>query len=168
MQRDVFLEVLRDSYSAYYDIIPPEDGDGLLAFRADYFSRDEKYWVTKSIKIWGNEKNEFAYIFSAPEFDAAAIDACVKRALDESLPRVKPHSEHQYTNVKVVFIADSVGEDAARHVEKLRFSKSYKLSLHGYTELKTCIVELGTHKVRTNPAGFELVKYFGKLFAGRE
>ena len=77
MQRDVFLEVLRDSYSAYYDIIPPEDGDGLLAFRADYFSRDEKYWVTKSIKIWGNEKNEFAYIFSAPEFDAAAIDACV-------------------------------------------------------------------------------------------
>ena len=168
MQRDVFLEVLKDSYSAYYNIIPAESGDAPLAFRADYFSRDERYWLTKSIKIWGNETNEFAYIFAAPEFDNETVDACVKRALDESLPRVKPHKEHQYTNVKVVFIADNVDKDTAKHIEKLKFSRSYKHSMHGYTELKAGVVELGTHKVRTNRAGFELTKYFRKLFADRD
>ncbi len=167
MQRDVFLEVLKDSYSAYYNIIPVEDED-LLAFRADYFSRDERYWLTKNIKIWGNETNEFAYIFAAPEFDNETIDACVRRALDESLPRVRPHKEHQYSNVKVVFVADRVDKDTAKHVEKLKFSRSYRFSLYGYTELKTAIVELGTHKVWTNRAGFELTKYFGKLFADRD
>ena len=75
------FEVLKDSYSAYYNIVPAESEDGLLAFRADYFSRDERYWLTKNIKIWGNETNEFAYIFTAPEFDIETIDACVKRAL---------------------------------------------------------------------------------------
>ena len=168
MQRDVFLEVLKDSYSAYYNIVPAESEDELLAFGADYFSRDERYWLTKNIKIWGNETNEFAYIFTAPEFDIETIDACVKRALDESLPRVKPHKEHQYSNVKVVFIADSVDKDTAKHVQKLSFSKSYKFSLHGYTELKAGIVELGTHRVWTNRAGFELDKYFSKLFADRD
>ena len=69
MDRAVFLDVLKDSYSAYYNIVPAETDDVPMIFRADYFSRDEKYWLTKSIKIWGNETNEFCYVFSAPEFD---------------------------------------------------------------------------------------------------
>lgn len=167
MERNEFLEVLKDSYSAYYNIIPAEEGSAPLVFRADYFSRDERYWLTKKIKVWGNETNEFAYIYSAPSFTAADIDALEKKALDESLPRVKPHSEHQYTNVKLVFVADSVDEETAKRVKKLSFSKSYKFSLHGYTELKAGIVDLSTLKVTTNRAGYELEKYFSKLFATR-
>lgn len=168
MEREKFIEVLSDSYSAYYNVLPAQEGEAPLAFRADYFSRDEKYWLMKNIKVWGNETNEFAYVFSAPSYDAATIDKAVKMALDESLPRVKPHKEHQYSNVKLVFVADTVDKKIAKHVQKLSFSKSYKFSLHGYTELKAGIVDLSTRSVITNRAGHELVPYFSKLFANRD
>ncbi len=168
MEREKFIEVLSDSYSAYYNVLPAQEGEAPLAFRADYFSRDERYWLTKNIKVWGNETNEFAYVFSAPSYDASTIDKAVKMALDESLPRVKPHKEHQYSNVKLVFVADAVDKQTAKHVQKLSFSKSYKFSLHGYTELKAGIVDLSTRSVSTNRAGHELVPYFSKLFANRD
>lgn len=168
MNREEFIQILKDSYSAYYNIIPVAPSAAPLAFRADYFSRDEKYWLTKSIPIWGNETNEFAYVFAAPSFDRAAVDECVGEALNESLPRVRPHKEHQYTNVKVVFVADALDRDVADYIHKKKFSKSYKFSLHGYTELKAGAVDLSEKKVYTNPAGQDLTKYFSKLFAVRE
>ena len=170
IERDTFLEVLKDAYSAYYSIVPAEqEGDLPLSFRAVYGARDEQYFFVKSASIWGNEKNEYAYVFSAPVFDADLVDRCVDWALQDMLPRVKPHKEHQYTNAKVVFVADAWDEAVARVVQKKHFSKSYgPLSLHGYTELITAAVDLSQSKTYANPAGNDLPKFFGKLFALRQ
>lgn len=166
MERTAFLELLKDSYSAYYNIIPVEENSSLpLAFRADYFSRAEQYWLTKKITVWANETNEFAYIFAADKFDKDTVDACVKAAIDESLPRVKPHKEHQCSNVKTVFVADSFDDEIIKHIKKLKFDRSYKFGLHGFTTLKAAAVSLETQKVYPNNTGSELVKYFSKLFA---
>ena len=44
IERNTFLEVLKDAYSAYYSIIPEEPGGELpLSFRAVYGARDEQY-----------------------------------------------------------------------------------------------------------------------------
>lgn len=168
MDRAVFLEVLKDSYSAYYNIFPAEEAEAPLSFRAEYIRRDERYWLTKNIKIWGNETNEFAYVFSAPSYDVETVKSCIDMALDEALPKVKPHKEHQYTNVKVVFIADSLDEEVEKYIKKRSFSKSYHLSLWGYTELLAGAVDLSKHETVTNRAGHELTQFFGKLFAVRE
>lgn len=166
--RTEFIEVLKDSYSAYYNLVP---NDGLtdlpLMFRADYFSRGEKYWITKSIKIWGNETNEYAYIFSAPSFDVATVEKCMDYAVADGLPRVKPHKEHQYTNFTAVFVADSFDPDALKAVKKRKFNKSYKLSFHGFSMLKAAAVTLPTQQTVTNPAGQDLSAYFKKLFTAR-
>ena len=166
MERYEFLEILKDSYTAYYNIIPDEDVNDLpLAFRADYFSRAEQYWLSKKITVWANETNEFAYVFSADSFDKEMVDKCVKHAIDESLPRVKPHKEHQYSNVKVIFVADNFSAELEKHVKKLHFDKSYKFGLHGFTMLKAATVSMADERVCTNKAGYELAKYFSKLFA---
>lgn len=169
IEREKFLNTLADSFSAYYDLHMAEGEQELpLSFRADYFSRAERYWLTKNITIWGNETNEFAYVFSAPSFDQALAARCIDYALDDGLPMVKPHKEHQYTNIKVILLADSVEQDVARYVKKRSFSKSYKFSLHGFSTLKSAIVDLGSQKTVTNSAGHELVSYFSKLFAAEE
>ena len=169
IEREKFLNTLADSFSAYYDLHMAEGEQELpLSFRADYFSRAERYWLTKNITIWGNETNEFAYVFSAPSFDQALAARCIDYALDDGLPMVKPHKEHQYTNIKVILLADSVEQDVARYVKKRSFSKSYKFSLHGFSTLKSAIVDLGSQKTVTNSAGHELVDYFSKLFAAEE
>ena len=169
LDRESFLKVLEDSYSAYYNLNPNEGMTELpLVLRADYFSRNEMYFLLKQNTIWGNETNEFAYVFSAPAFDQNLAARCIDYALDEALPMVKPHKEHQYTNVKVILLADTVAPDVARYVKKRSFTKSYKFSFHGFSTLKSAIVDLGAQKTVTNSAGHELVDYFSKLFAAEE
>lgn len=171
IERLEFLEILRDSYSAYYNIIPPEEANAPaelpLIFRADYFSRDERYWLTKSISIWGNETNEYAYIYSAPAFDPALAESCIRFSIDDMLPRVKPHKEHQYTNVKVLLVADSFDGETRKAVQKSSFSKSYRHSLYGFTNLHAAAVDLAEEQAYPNKAGAALAGYFKKLFASR-
>ncbi|MCR5138002.1 MAG: hypothetical protein K6C12_13115 [Oscillospiraceae bacterium] len=161
------LDVLKDSYGAYYSIVENVNTELPLGFRADYAARDERYWLTKSVKIWGNEKNEFCYVFAAEAFSPELAEACMEWALQDGLPRVKPHPEHQCTNIKVVLVADSVDEATAKAVQKKHFTKNYKFGLHGYSNLLAGIVDLGTEKTVTNREGHELVPYFKKLFAAR-
>lgn len=169
IERSLFLEIVKDAYSAYYTILPEaEAGELPLAFRADYKSRDESYFFVKSANIWGNEKNEYTYVFSAPRIDAETAKRCIDWAWQDMLPKVKPHKEHQYTNCKVVFIADAVPEETAAAVKETKASKSYGfMSLQGYSELITAIVDLGTEKTVTNQVGRGMEKFFHKLFALR-
>lgn len=165
--REQFIEVLKDAYSAYYNLHENIQTDLPLIFRADYMNQDETYFLVKSAKIWVNEKNEYAYVFSAPCFDPAAIKACVDYALADGLPRVKPHKDHQCTNIKVVFLADRADEAVRRAVKKLSFTKNYRFGLWGYTNLLAGITDLAEQKTVTNGPGHELAPFFRKLFAVR-
>ena len=90
IEREKFLDTVADSFSAYYDLHMAEGEQELpLVFRADYYSRAERYWLTKNIPIWGNETNEFAYVFSAPAFDQTLAARCIDYALEEALPLVR-------------------------------------------------------------------------------
>ena len=170
LDRELFINIVKDAYSAYYTISEPseEDVDLPMAFRAVYDARDERYFVTKSAKIWANEKIEYAYVFSAPSFNVELAGRCMDHALADMLPRVKPHKQHQYTNCKVILIADSLGKEVIDLVKKRSFSKSYGfLSMHGYSELLAAAVDLKREKTFTNRVGSGLNKFFDKLFALR-
>ena len=59
-------------------------------------------------------------------------------------------------------------EAKSRFRQKKKFSRSYgPLSTHGYTELLTAAVDLGERKAHANRVGYDLEKFFGKLFALR-
>ena len=148
----MFLEILKDAYSAYYTIFPVEEpGELPLVFRAE-----------------SNEKREYAYVFSASGFDADTVERCMDRALEEMLPKVRPHKQHQYTNCKVLFVADDMDDQVMKAIRRRKFSRSYGLlSTQGYTELLTAGVDLDREKTVTNPMGQDLAKFFGKLFALR-
>lgn len=169
LDRESFLKVLEDAYSAYYNLNPNEGMTELpLVLRADYFSRNEKYWITRSIPIWGNETNEYLYLFSARRFDTEMVNKCIDYAIADALPRVKPHKEHQYTNFKTVFVADSFDDETLKLIKNRKFSKSYMYSLHGYSTLLTAAVDMEKRKAFTNPAGAEQLKFFSKLFSLRK
>lgn len=165
-----FINVLKDSYSAYYtihDSLGDEMPDLPLVFRADYASREERYWLTKSVKYWGNERNEYAYVFAAETFTPELAERCMEWAWQDGIPRVKPHGEHQCTNVKVIFIADTVAPETAKAIHKKHLTKNYRHGLHGYSNLMTGITDLRTKKTVTNSEGHDLVPYFKKLFAAQ-
>ena len=170
LDRKYLEKVLEDSFSAYYNIYPDVEFHGLpLMCKCEYFSRAEKFWLSKKIVMYANETNEYAYIFSAPAFDADTVKRCADLALEDMLPLVKPHKEHQYTNCKVIFLADSLDKDTINAVKKCKFTKNYgKMGLEGYTNLLTAAVAVDRRKTYTNMAGNPMVKYFRKLFAARK
>ena len=170
LDRELFINIVKDAYSAYYTITDPsEEDEGLpMAFRAVYDARDERYFLSKNAQIWANEKIEYAYIYSAPSFDTELAGRCMDHALADMLPKVNPHKQHQYTNCKVILIADSLSDDIIELVKKRSFSKSYGfLSTRGYTELLAAAVDLRREKTYTNKVGNGLNKFFDKLFALR-
>ena len=168
MERAHFIEVLEDSFTAYYDIAEKNNELDLpLAFSALYFSRDERYWLSKKITVWANETNEHAYVFSAESFYPELADKCIEYAINDMLPKVKPHKEHQFTNVKVILVADSLPAETKKFVKKKAFTKSYNHSLHGFTNLHAAAVDLSEEKAYPNRAGHELKNYFSKLFAAQ-
>ena len=169
LNRESFLKVLEDAYSAYYNIVPVVDaGDLPLAFRADYFSRNEMYFLMKQNTIWGNETNEYLYLFSAERFDPDMVNKCIDYAISDALPRVKPHKEHQYTNFKTVFVADGFDDETIKLIRKKKYSKSYNHSLFGYSTLLTVAVDLARQKAFTNSAAHDQQKFFKKLFSLRK
>lgn len=169
LDRAEFLDVLEDSYTAYYNIIKENLPAELpLSFMAEFFQRAERYWLSKNIPIYGNETNEYVYVFSADRFDKDAVSRCIDYALEDGLPRVKPHKEHQYTNIKTVFVADAFDDDALKDLAKRRYQKSYHFSLWGYSSLICAAVVPGTEQVTVNAAGRDMKKYFSKLFAAQK
>ena len=130
------------------DFETPVQHDQLYAQLLSEIRHGERYWLTKSVKMWGNEKNEYAYIFTADSFTPELAERCVEWAWEDGIPRVKPHSEHQCTNVKVIFIADSVSPETEKAVKKMSRTKNYRFGLHGYSNLLTGITDLGTEKNR--------------------
>ena len=168
IDRVEFLSVLEDSYSAYYNII--RDGipsDYPLIFRADYFQRGERFWLSKSIPIYGNETNEFCYVFSSDAFGLDDVRRCIDFALEDGLPRVKPHKEHQYSNIKTVFVADSFSDEAVSEIRSRRFQKSYNHSFWGYSSLLTTAVDVAGQNVWVNREGRDMKKYIKKLFSAQ-
>ena len=169
IERLFFLKVLEDAYSAYYNIIPDVDAGGLpLIFRADYFSRNERYFLLKENTIWGNETNEYCYLFSSPSFDVETVNKCIDYAIADGQPRVKTHKEHQYTNFKTVFVSDGFDDETIKVIKKRKFSKSYKFSLYGYSSLLTAAVDLSREQAFTNSAGQAQQDFFKKLFSLRK
>ena len=168
VERLSLLEVLEDSYSAYHNIMKEDlPSEYPLIFKADFLQRGEHYWLSKKMTVWGNETNEFVYLFSEPGFDLAEVERCVQFSLDDGLPRVHPHKEHQYTNIKAVFVADDFTDDALSFLKKQNFTKTYNHSMWGYTNLVTCAANCYTEKVVVNACGPDVKKFFKKLFAAQ-
>ena len=168
IEREEFLKDLEDSFSAYYDVEIQTHPELPLVFRGDYRKRDERYWLSKKAKIWANEVGEFAYIFSAEEFSPELAEKCIAFALGDGLPRVKPHKEHQHTDIKVILIADRLDAQTRKLVQKKSFSKSYHFSLWGFSNLLAAAVDLSERKAYPNRAGHDLTQYFRKLFDARK
>jgi len=160
-----FIDDLKQSYTTYYDVTDATEEDTLpLAFRAEFHSRGESYFLVKTAKIWSNETNEFVYVFASDSFDTETVKKCVDFALEEALPKVKPHKEHQYSNVHSIFVAESIEDDVKKAITSQKYSKSYKWSLHGFSMLKTGYLSLSDKTYGTNKEGHDMAPFFKKLF----
>ena len=114
--------------------------------------------MSRKAKLWAVEANEYLYLFSTAKLDKDQAEACVLFSIEDALPRVEPHSEHMYSFITTVFVADETEHDVLKFIGRRRFNKSYRFGLHGSSPLKTVALDIGSEKIAANNMGRDLRK----------
>ena len=153
-QRQQKLDQLLLAYQRYFDIQRDVEIEGdTFGAAADFHSTSEKYVLVKKAKLWSLESNEYAYFYMTERLDKDELERIQKKTLDAGLKKVVPHSEHMYSYVTLIILADEVDEAAAEALKKIRFEKNYRLSLHGWMEFRIAAISFSDGKIVTNRAG---------------
>lgn len=158
------LDRILNAYQRHFDIFRNHRllGQELPAM-ASFYSRGEKYVLTKRAKLWAVECYEHV-LFFAPETltaeEFSKISAFVEEAEREL---VKPHPEHMYTYLSAIILCQKADEDALRALRRYKMRKNYKFSLHGWCNARLAAYEIGGAKTLTNADGKELKKTLRKI-----
>ena len=154
--RASMLAKLRDAYAVYFDEAAiPEGVDGLAACYA-FYCTNECYVLSKKVKLWSAETNEYVYVFSMPELTASAYAACRDKAYALGMQNIHPHFDHRSSFITAVFLCDRIAEDAAREVKRTRIHKDFMLSLKGWMDFRSAAVEMTSGAICVNRAAKDL------------
>ena len=160
------LEQLLKAYSYYFDIerdVTVEGGSFPAA--AKYHLREENYVATKAHTIYATEQHEYVYFYLTEHLDAETLGQQIQLARESGLAEINPHSEHMFSYVTLIILADAIDPDAQQLLKKTRFRKNFCLALHGWMEFHIAAMEVSTNRFLSNPAGKEARKTLERNFA---
>ena len=158
MTKEHYLQKLMPSYESFFDIeykvvIDSREFPAI----AQFHSRSEKYVLVRSAKLWATEMNEYAYFSFADVPTLNEFISLKKDVLQLGLKKIKPHSEHMYSYVSLILVADSLTNEIIQEIKKTNYHKTYLFSFHGWMYLRIAAVDLSNGKVYSNHRGKELL-----------
>lgn len=154
------LERLLKSYVQYYNIktenvLPP------FSAEAEFHSCEKGYFLTKKAEISEAESNEYIFFFTAQHLSAQDVQRSGDAAWLEGLARVEPHKDHKSSDIAVVFLAESIDDEAFKAVKKDKRYKSYRHTFHGWSHYRAIAFETTTGRIAHNRMGSHMKKLFG-------
>ncbi|MBR5896037.1 MAG: hypothetical protein IKZ39_00270 [Lachnospiraceae bacterium] len=152
MNREEKLESVLKSYMRFYNI-KREDVTEPFAAEAEFISHNEQYFLLKSAKIADIDSNEFVFFASEESLSAEKLAELDAKAWETGLSRVTPGPGHRNSDVTLIVIADTIDEDAFKLAKKLKHSKSYKFTFHGWSNYKLIAIDLTNNRLTYNRLG---------------
>ena len=163
------LEKLLNAYSHHYDIERDVMLDGTYySAAANFFLRDENYLISKKHVLSAVENHEYVYFHLCDNLTAEELQKHIDITRNSVLARVKPHKEHMSTFATLVVLADTIEPEAKKLIKKTRFSKYFRLALHGWMEYHIAAMEISTNSFLSNPTGRGARKILEGNFAPRK
>ena len=154
MTKQERLEKLLNAYSHHYDIERDVTlGDTCYPAKAVFFLRDENYLISKKHVLSAVENHEDVYFLIRDNLTAEELKKHIELTRDVVLAAVKPHQEHMSTFATLVVLADTIEPEAKKLIKKTRFSKYFRLALHGWMEYHIAAMEISTNSFLSNPTG---------------
>lgn len=144
MNSKEYLQHLINSYEVYYDVAQNfTAGEIEFDLYARYFERNERYFATKKIVLYGLERNEHMLYKHYPVFtleDAKNYTAALEKVTEEL---VKPGTDHMSTLVRgVVSTEEQPSKEVIAYLEKYKFYKSFLFGLHGWVHVGLNLVNI--------------------------
>lgn len=163
MERTELLDKVLDRYSTWYDVSRCEEDELPLAATAAYHEHTSGFAVSKKVEMWSADRHEYAWFFSLSKLTAENYETCYMQALAAGEKLVDPKPGHMSTNIVIVFLCDSVDDDARQKLEACRLRKNFQFSFRGWMEVQTCAVDLEETVVYANKAGLGTQQFLDKF-----
>jgi len=162
MEAEQLLEKVFSSFERYYtikktDITPP------FTAEAEFRSHSEQYVLIKAAKIADIDSNDFVYFKIEDCLSLEKLQEFSKIAWEAGLSRVKPYYGHRNSDVTLIILADKIEEETAKMFRKIKFSKSYKFGMFGWSNFRICALEISSGRVFYNRLGKDLKKILANI-----
>lgn len=164
MNKSILFEKLLHAYEVYYDV-KKEDVQPPFQAEAAFHSHDEQYFLIKSARISETETNEYIYFAETDLLDEAQLTTLANTAWERGISQVKPHKDHQSSDVSLVILADKISDDARTQLPKIKHYKSYFFGLQGWSHFRLIALEVSTGSLIHNRQGQSLKKLLGNIYS---
>ncbi len=162
MKAQEMLEKLLPLYKGYFDVttegvMPP------FAAEAKFVSHGEQYFLVHAAKLADIDSKETIYFGTEETLSFEQLSEMSKKAWEKCIESVVPYYGHRNSDVSVIVITEKADEEVLKNCRKIKFSKSYKFMLYGWSNFKLVVVDLNSGKVVSNHFGAETKDYIKKF-----
>ncbi|WP_202080941.1 hypothetical protein [Caldalkalibacillus salinus] len=160
-QAQTFIHQLINQYVTYFDVYRNATvGSHPVDALAVYKRRDEKYLMSKTIKVWGVENQQCVFITEAQEPLTETFITQLQSDVKDNIEAYIPDSqEHMSTSVLTVIVTEhDVDPALVKGVMRYRKLKFFKYGLHGWAELYLSIINLKNESVYIHRKGRKLIE----------
>ncbi|MDI6879056.1 MAG: hypothetical protein QMC95_04525 [Desulfitobacteriaceae bacterium] len=127
--------------------------------------RNEKYFLSKNVKLWRAENYEYVFVKSFNDLTKQNLQEFIKYLQNAIAYFVKPHSEHMESLVTGVLIVDQEPDSQLQaQIRSFRYRKNFKLTLQGWAEIRLILVIPSSNKVIANKRGKEVRNFYTPIF----
>ncbi|MCL7747103.1 hypothetical protein [Halalkalibacter alkaliphilus] len=161
-QVERFINQMANKYTVQFNVYRDETiGDIPLNFYAEFQRRDEKYLMSKSVKVWSVETQQYAFVKQEDNLSKEKLHQFAK-VLDSHIPSFVPEKqEHMSTYfIGVIVTNESIEKQLQNYVQRARKLQFLKFGWHGWADRYLAIVSLKDKRVYVNRKGKEFVKAF--------
>ena len=156
------LEKVLQMYGQYYTVKREDAADPFLA-EAESTVVDELMSGFKSVKVGTAVSREIVFFAAEETLTEERAMLLADRAWEEGLSRVEPGPEHRNTDVILIVLTDAMTPEAGAVLKKIRRSKNYKFTLHGWSVLRLIAIETPSRTIACNKLGRDLKKLFSNI-----
>ncbi|MCM3714855.1 hypothetical protein [Halalkalibacter oceani] len=168
---DKYLNTMANQYTMQFNVYRDEKiGELPLAFYAEFKRRDEKYLMTKSIKVWSVENQQYVFVRKAEQALSVAEVRRFAAEIDKHIPSFVPKKqEHMSTYFLGVIVVDGpVDKKVQKEIQRARKIKFLKYGWHGWADRYMAVVSLQEKNVFVHKKGREFVKGFENALTKEE
>ncbi|MFV8829420.1 hypothetical protein [Alkalihalobacterium sp. APHAB7] len=158
-----YLDQLIEKYSRHFNVYQNKKlGCIPLSFYAEYKRRDEKYFMSKSIPIWGVDNQQYVFVWEKEtKVKKDDVQMFATELLTNSKSYVPSHSEHMSSILVGVIITNQpLEKEVMKEVKKQRKLKFLKLGMNGWIECYVGLVQVEQREVYVHRKGREYMQHF--------
>lgn len=166
-----FTQQLANAYVGYYDVYRDDKiGELPLAFTAIYKRRDERYFITKSVKVWGAENQQFVFVQAKQSpismDDINRLQSSIRQRMPDFIPQKDEHMSSVF--IGVIVTDRPITAEVMKEVKKYRKLRFFKFGFHGWAEMYMAVVSLNDASVYIHRKGKPFIETIGQILEKEE